>query len=137
MKASVAALPSDDGLLVEASFAIEQTAGSAPLDVIDVAQIQLDNLQRKQPEDVRRATLAEALRVTRPGGKRVIVDYHGPRRFKPVRYFMMAVLRTLEPFAKELWQNEIADYLPGQARALAMSKRTCFADLYQIVCIET
>ncbi len=146
--------------------------GNASLDVVDIAQIQLDNLQSKlpaglpvhlrrenathlgyaddhfdktllffllheQPADVRRATLAEALRVTRPGGKLVIVDYHGPRRLNPVRYFMTAVLKTLEPFAMELWRNEIADYLPTQARSLPMGKRTCFADLYQIVCIET
>jgi len=146
--------------------------GRASLDVVDGAQIQLDNLQRKlpagkpvrlqresatslgfadgyfdktllffllheQPEDVRRATLAEALRVTRPGGKLVIVDYHGPRRFNPVRYFMTAVLKTLEPFAMDLWRNEVVDYLPAHAKSLPIAKRTCFADLYQVVYIET
>lgn len=145
--------------------------GAASLDVVDVAQIQLDNLQRKlsagqavrlkrenacnlgfanghfdktllffllheQPEDVRRATLAEALRVTRPGGRLVIVDYHRPSRFNPVYYFMSAVLKTLEPFAMDLWRKEISDYLPADAKSLSISKRTCFAGLYQIVCIE-
>lgn len=147
-------------------------AGSATLDVIDVAQIQLDNLQRKlpvdsqvrlqredssalgfadgyfdktllffllheQPEDVRRATLAEALRVTRPGGKLVIVDYHGPSRINPLRYFMTAVLKTLEPFAMDLWRREVSDFLPAEQRSLPIAKQTCFAGLYQILSIDT
>lgn len=146
--------------------------GNASLEVVDIAPIQLANLQRKlpagtpvhlrrqnstqlaftdghfdqtllffllheQPAEVRRATLAEALRVTRPGGKLVIVDYHGPRRLNPVRYFMSAVLSALEPYAKDLWQAQITDYFPESAKSLPMSKQTCFADLYQIVCVHT
>ena len=35
-------------------------------------------LLHEQPEHVRRKTLVEALRVTKPGGRIVIVDYHRP-----------------------------------------------------------
>ncbi|MBM3556141.1 MAG: class I SAM-dependent methyltransferase [Alphaproteobacteria bacterium] len=35
-------------------------------------------LLHEQPEEVRRATLREALRVTRPGGRIVLLDYHRP-----------------------------------------------------------
>ena len=136
------------------------------LDVVDVAPIQLDNLQRKlvpdrriqlhqqnagalrfadasfdstllffllheQPAEVRTATLAEAMRVTRPGGRIVIVDYHQPVRSNPLRYLMHAVLRTLEPFALDLWQREIADFLPGGLRPTSVSKQTYFGKLYQ------
>lgn len=38
-------------------------------------------LLHEQPEAVRRGTLSEALRVTRPGGKIVVVDYHLPKYF--------------------------------------------------------
>ncbi|KXB32324.1 methyltransferase [Dechloromonas denitrificans] len=92
-------------------------------------------LLHEQPEAVRRATLAEALRVTRPGGKVVIVDYHKPKRSNPLRYMMKAVLGLLEPFADDLWQQEIASYLPATFSSGSVSKRTCFGDLYQQVVI--
>lgn len=92
-------------------------------------------LLHEQPENVRRATLAEALRVTRPGGKIVIVDYHKPRRSNPLRYVMSLILKTLEPFACDLWKNEIASYLPPEQRKLDLVKTSYFGDLYQKIVI--
>lgn len=92
-------------------------------------------LLHEQPEVVRRATLAEALRVTRPGGKIVIVDYHKPRAGNPLRYVMKGVLKTLEPFALDLWEQEITTYLPAGAAPEALSKFTSFGGLYQKVVI--
>ena len=48
-------------------------------------QVLLFFLLHEQPEQVRRATLAEAMRVVKPGGKIVIVDYHRPVRWHPLR----------------------------------------------------
>lgn len=90
-------------------------------------------LLHEQPEEARRATLAEALRVVRPGGKVVIVDYHGPRRSNPLRYVMALILRRLEPFAMDLWRNEIAAYLPEEGASFALEKETFFGGLYQKV----
>jgi ubiquinone/menaquinone biosynthesis C-methylase UbiE len=92
-------------------------------------------LLHEQPEAVRRATLAEALRVTRPGGKIVIVDYHKPRASNPLRYVMKGVLKTLEPFALDLWEQEIATYLPAGTAPMALTKSTSFGGLYQKVVI--
>ncbi len=140
------------------------------LDVIDVAPIQLDNLQRKlrpdarwhphqqdasalrfadgtfdrtllffllheQPEEVRRATLAEALRVTRPGGKLVIIDYHRPDDGHFLRLPMRAVLAALEPFALDLWRHEVEEFLPPGPHLSKLRKSTFFRGLYQKIVI--
>jgi len=92
-------------------------------------------LLHEQPENVRRATLAEALRVTRPGGKIVIVDYHRPKAGHPLRHLMKRVLKSLEPFALDLWHTEIAAYLPASAEPAALVKTTAFGGLYQKIVI--
>jgi len=140
------------------------------LDVIDVAPIQIKNLQSKlskpqhvnallqdstdlhfedgshdsvvvffllheQPADVRRKTIAEALRVTKPGGKLVFVDYHKPVSASPFRYLMVPILTTLEPFAMDLWNGEIVDWLPSDVKISKIDKQTYFGGLYQKVVI--
>lgn len=92
-------------------------------------------LLHEQPAAVRAATLAEALRVTRPGGRMVIVDYHRPRAMHPLRYLMHLVLKVLEPFALDLWEQEIADYLPPGQVPAQLEKTTFFGGLYQRVVI--
>ncbi|OGA21977.1 MAG: methyltransferase [Betaproteobacteria bacterium RIFCSPLOWO2_02_FULL_67_26] len=144
--------------------------GTARLDVVDVAPVQLDNLRRKigsrpgvtlhhrdsanlgfrdasydrvilffllheQPDHARARTVEEALRVVRPGGKVVFVDYHRPARGNPFRYLMQPVLTLLEPFAMDLWLNDIASWLPPAVRPAAIEKRTYFGGLYQKVVI--
>lgn len=140
------------------------------VDVIDVAPIQIKNLQSKlnnpqhvnamlqdstdlhfedgshgsvvvffllheQPADVRRKTIAEALRVTKPGGKLIFVDYHKPVASSPFRYLMVPILTTLEPFAMDMWNGEIVDWLPADVRPAKVEKQTYFGGLYQKVVI--
>ena len=88
-------------------------------------------LLHEQPESVRRRTLAEALRVVKPGGRIVIIDYHQPRRWHPLRRFLRFILDTLEPFAPDLWVHEIREYLPAGAPVAAMQKETYFGGMYQ------
>jgi ubiquinone/menaquinone biosynthesis C-methylase UbiE len=140
------------------------------VDVIDVAPIQIKNLQAKlsnpqhvnallqdstdlhfedgshdsvvvffllheQPADVRRKTISEALRVTKPGGKLIFVDYHKPAAVNPFRYIMVPILTTLEPFAMDVWRGEIVDWLPADIRISKVEKQTYFGGLYQKVVI--
>jgi ubiquinone/menaquinone biosynthesis C-methylase UbiE len=140
------------------------------VDVIDVAPIQIKNLQSKlrnpqhvnallqdstdlhfedashdsvvvffllheQPADARRKTIAEALRVTKPGGKLIFVDYHKPVASSPFRYLMVPILTTLEPFAMDMWNGEIVDWLPADIRPAKVEKQTYFGGLYQKVVI--
>jgi len=92
-------------------------------------------LLHEQPEEVRRKTLAEALRVVRPGGRVVIVDYHRPRALHPLYWPMVAILRTLEPFAMDLWEHEVERWLTDAPEFSTLERRMAFGGLYQIVTI--
>jgi ubiquinone/menaquinone biosynthesis C-methylase UbiE len=88
-------------------------------------------LLHEQPENVRRRTLAEACRVVKPGGQVIVVDYHRPDNWNPVRHPLRALLRKLEPYADDLWNNEIETYLPDDVKFSSVEKKTYFGGLYQ------
>ena len=94
-------------------------------------QVLLFFLLHEQPRPVRSATLAEALRVVKPGGRIIIVDYHRPVSVHPLRLLMKTIFRKLEPYAMDLWAHEIEEFMPGQARPASIAKRTYFGGLYQ------
>lgn len=106
---------------------------SAQMDAPDVHydQVLLFFLLHEQPENVRRATLAEALRVLKPGGQLVIVDYHRPVRLHPLRPLMRAVFSQLEPYAMDLWQHAVTDFMPEGLSVASVEKQTFFGGLYQ------
>ena len=89
-------------------------------------------LLHEQPREWRERTLSEALRVVKPGGKIIIVDYARPRWWHPLRYLLPILLATLEPFALDLWREEIVSWLPGSCATNA-HKRLFFGGLYQLV----
>lgn len=94
-------------------------------------QVLMFFLLHEQPEAVRRATLAEGLRVLKPGGKLVIVDYHRPAAWHPLRPVMRLVFKWLEPFAMDLWRHEVTNFLPPQNPACQVDKHVYFGGLYQ------
>lgn len=141
------------------------------LDIVDVAQIQLDNLESKlaplgdnvalqkqdssrlefedavfdnvllffllheQPKEVRQETVNEAVRVCKPGGRIIYVDYHKPEGSKLLRYFMQFILKTLEPYAMDLWEASI-ESLHNSENTKVLSTQKYFFGLYQRVVIE-
>jgi ubiquinone/menaquinone biosynthesis C-methylase UbiE len=87
-------------------------------------------LLHEMPLEVRTRTLAEAMRVLEPGGQLVIVDYHKPSAWHPLRAVMKWILRHFEPFAMDLWRNEVALWLPSPG-GRSLRKETYYGGLYQ------
>ncbi len=120
-------LPADDRIALLQGDSSSLEAADASYD-----QVLLFFLLHEQPEAVRRNTLAEAMRVVKPGGKIVIVDYHRPIDWHPLRLLMTGVFRKLEPYAMDLWNHEVSEFMPQRGVKLAaMTKQTYFGGLYQ------
>ena len=90
-------------------------------------------LLHEQPADVRRATIAEALRVVKPGGQVVIVDYHRPHPLNPFYLPMTGILSALEPFALDLWRHELTEWFSATRGLAGLCKVTMFGGLYQVL----
>jgi hypothetical protein len=44
---------------------------------------------------------------------------------------MWPLLRTLEPYALDLWNHDIGEWLPNATRLTQVGKRTFYGGLYQ------
>ncbi|ETO28810.1 methyltransferase [Reticulomyxa filosa] len=94
-------------------------------------------LLHEQPLDVRVKTLNEAIRVMKD--ELIIVDYHQPvHRLNPWKYFMKQVLTRLEPFAMDLWNHDISQWIDPHYRSQVhiAEKKLYFDGLYQKVVIR-
>lgn len=92
-------------------------------------------LLHEQPESARIRTIEQALRVAKPGGKVIFVDYHCPIWSNPFRYVMIPILAFLEPFALDLWRHDIVGWIRQPYRPKKVEKETFFGGLYQKVVI--
>ncbi len=92
-------------------------------------------LLHEVPDYKKSNVLQQAIKMVKPGGQIIIVDYHRPRAFSPMRYLLYPVLKLLEPFALSLWKREIISWLPKQFVARKITRCTYFWGLYQKVII--
>ena len=93
-------------------------------------------LLHEQPESYRERTIAELIRVVKPGGKIVIVDYARPRWWNPIRYVLGAVLAALEPFARDLWHDDINTWMPKPWSERKHDHESFFGGVYQKIIIK-
>ena len=89
-------------------------------------------LLHEVPADYKRKIVDALLGSVGPGGKVVFVDYHKPHFAHPLKPITSLVFDTLEPFAKDLWHNAIADYA-GAPGEFVWRKQTYFGGLFQKV----
>lgn len=82
-------------------------------------------LLHEMPNCVRRNAVAEAIRVLKPGGRLVFIDFHRPESLS--RRFFISIWFLLEPFAKDMWSTEIKEWLPVND---AMSNASIEKDIY-------
>jgi len=126
LKNLAAKMPADDRVALMQGDSSSLACADASYD-----QVLLFFLLHEQPEAVRRATLSETMRVVKPGGKIVIVDYHRPVPWHPLRLLMTGVFRKLEPYAMDLWNNELAAFMPAHTPFASIEKQTYYGGLYQ------
>jgi SAM-dependent methyltransferase len=90
-------------------------------------------LLHEVPDEVKLQVVPAMLRLVRPGGKAIFVDYHRPRRWHPLKPLMKRIFLWLEPFALSMWSQEIEGLAGSAGAAFCWSKTTQFGALYQTV----
>jgi len=88
-------------------------------------------LLHEMPQEYRERTMAEALRVLKPGGKLAIVDFGVPEKWHPFRYLWLPLLGILEPFAIPMWRMELKELLPREMGNRTWRKESYFGGLFQ------
>lgn len=109
---------------------VQGNTADAPQADASVDQVLMFFLLHEQPRDVRQASLREAQRVLRPGGRLVLVDYHRPNRWHPLQLLMRGIFWQLEPFAMDLWTHSLDEFLPSSGHR-TLTEGTEFGGLYQ------
>lgn len=93
-------------------------------------------LLHEVPDDVKLQIVPAMLKLVRPGGRVIFVDYHKPNRWHPLKPLMHQVFTWLEPFALAMWSKEIEQYAGPVAGGFRWNKRTRFNGMYQVVIAE-
>ena len=89
-------------------------------------------LLHEVPANYKRKVVDALLGSIVSGGKVVFVDYNKPHFAHPLKVITSLVFDTLEPFAKDLWHNEITDFASAPG-GFAWRKQTFFGGLFQKV----
>jgi len=122
-----AKLPADAPVRLQRQDSTALTAADGTYD-----RVLMFFLMHEQPDDVRSRTIAESLRVLKPGGEVVIVDFAKPAWWHPLRYLWLPFLNLIEPFAARLWR----DGAPTWLDAPIATRQTFFGRMFQLITLK-
>ena len=92
-------------------------------------------LLHEVPDTKKRQILDHMLSMLPKNGKLVLVDYHRPAWWQPIRWILKIVNAWLEPFAEAVWKHELSEF-SSEPERFRWNKRTIFGGVYQIVVVE-
>ena len=92
-------------------------------------------LPHEVPENKRRMAIAEAIRVTKPGGKIIFVEFHNPG-FHLFRPYERLVFLLFEPFAVDMWQHELTYWFPKNHPCTVVTHQTYFGGFFQKLVVQ-
>ena len=73
-----------------------------------------------------------ALKMVKPGGKVVFIDWHNPLYWHPLRYLVRMYNRLYHPFVERLWDRDIETYATNKMRGqFSWLKSTYFGRMFQ------
>lgn len=115
---------------------LNMDASSLSLSSATYDKVMIFFLLHEVPADVRTRVLEEAFRVLKPGGKLVLAEFAMPKWWNPFRYLWAVFLTIFEPFALDMWKNDIGALLPAFARTYKRRQNRYFGALFQKTVVE-
>ena len=92
-------------------------------------------LLHEVPHRQKAKIIQAALDSIKEGGKVVIIDYHKPKIWHPLRFFVKSFNRLYQPFAEILWDKGLETFVKDKSKYL-WKKTLYFGGFYQKVVIQ-
>ncbi len=109
----------------------------------DAAKLKLKNfydnvlvfmLLSEVPAATKKKIVDNALKMVKPGGKAIFIDWHNPLYYHPLRYVVRMYNRLYNPFVEPLWDHDIETYSDTNLRRqFVWRKSTYFGRMFQKV----
>lgn len=92
-------------------------------------------LLHEVPHRQKAKILQAALDSLKEGGKVVVIDYHKPKIWHPLRFFVKSFNRLYQPFAEILWDRDIDTFIKDKSK-FVWKKTLYFGGMYQKVVVQ-
>ena len=92
-------------------------------------------LPHEVPEQERRMAMSEAIRVAKPGGRIIFVEFTNPG-FHPLRLYERLVFLLFEPFAVDMWRHELTYWFPEGHNCITLNHKTYFGHFFQKLVVQ-